>query len=605
MKKVATLILLTFFAGLGILWWVQFALPRYQYIDLAVRAPQAVSIASDFLKSRHVDVGSYKTAVIFETDDTTDRYLQRTVGILASQQLLRRLEYDLFGWSVRFFKEKQKEEFLIFVSSKTGKVIGFHHEIDETAVRPEQDKESAKADAIAFLKDQFGFDPARFTLHSDNTKKQLHRTDYKFSWESKEMSIPWKEEYGGGSAKLVTLITVSGHDILSYTQQYFDIPEGFNRYVDNLKQTGENLTLVFRLFYLFLLTVAIMLVVNRKNHFVPRMVKSFYVKLGILLYALLVIEVLNSYQYLLYEYPTTQAFGDYMVRRFIENMVNPFFIVLAFILPGLAGESLRYEIDIHQKNRGFLSSIMSSFLTSATVSSIVIGYALCAFILGVQAFIYDFGYRYCGVWEELSWLTRASSSAFPAVTAMLIGLQASFSEETMFRLFGINLFKRFGFGAFAVVVSACMWGVGHTAYPIFPMWFRGLEVTCLGFIFGFAYLRFGLIAVIVAHYLMDAFLTSMPYLLVPKFGLEFYTSLFVIALPIFIAIIAKVMNQSTHERQWHQQFNAQQHFNCALLRELVQNKTSSECQTLKADLIKYGWDPAVVEKVFPSKPKEA
>ena len=308
---------------------------------------------------------------------------------------------------------------------------------------------------------------------------------------------------------------------------------------------------------------------------------------------------MNSYQYLLFEYSTTQAFGDYMVRRFVENLVNPFFVVLAFILPGLAGESLRFEIDVDKKERGFLSPILSSFFSKVTANSILIGYALCAFILGVQAFIYDFGYHYCGVWEELSWLTRASSSAFPAVTAMLIGVQASFSEETMFRLFGINLLKRYKLGAFAVLLSAVMWGVGHTGYPIYPMWFRGLEVSCLGIILGFAYLRFGLIAVITAHYLMDAFLTSMPYLLVPKFSVDFFSSLFVLSVPLFIAVVAWMLNRSTKELQWEHHFNAQQHFNFQLLVELAQNKTTEERSLLRADLIKHGWDPAVVGKVFP------
>lgn len=598
MKRFLTPAILLVFAFLGVVWWVQFALPRYQYIDLSVKQDKALEAASGFLMSLGVDTKGYQTAVIFESDDGTDRYLQRTIGILPSQKLIKEIDYDLFGWLVRFFKEQQKEEFQVFVSSRTGKVIGYSHVIDESESRPFVEKDSARLLALNFLKYQFGFSSQDHLLHSDNTVKQLNRTDYRFSWESTKVNIPWDPALGGGSAKLITSVTVSGKEILSFTKANFDIPDGFERYVDNLKQTGRNLTLVFRIVYLCLLTMAIMLVVNNKHHFVPRIVRSFYVRLGIVLYILLFIEVFNSFQYLLFEYSTTQAFGGYVVRRIVENLLNPLFIALAFIVPGLAGESLRFEVDVDKKNRGFLSPILSSFFSASTARSIVIGYALCAFILGVQSFIYDIGYHYCGVWEELSWLSKASSSAFPAVTAMMIAFQASFSEETMFRLFGINLLRRYRLGAWAVVLTALMWGVGHTGYQIYPMWFRGLEVTCLGIILGFAYLRFGLVAVITAHYLMDAFLSTMPYLLVPRMSIDCVSSVIVLLLPLLIALIARLLDHSTEERQWEQKFNAQQLFNYNILLELASNKSREEQEQLKADLVKHGWDPAVVEKAF-------
>src|SRR5208283_1178079 len=123
------------------------------------------------------------------------------------------------------------------------------------------------------------------------------------------------------------------------------------------------------------------------------------------------------------------------------------------------------------------------------------------------------GYKYCGVWEELSWLAQASTSVVPAFTALVIGVQASFAEEAMFRLFAINLLKKYGLPtALAVFFSAVMWGFGHTGYAIFPMWFRGVEVTGIGILMGIFYLRFGLVTVIAAHFLIDSFLTSLPYL---------------------------------------------------------------------------------------------
>ena len=173
----------------------------------------------------------------------------------------------------------------------------------------------------------------------------------------------------------------------------------------------------------------------------------------------------------------------------------------------------------------------------------------------------------------------------PAFTALVIGFQASFSEEAMFRLFAINLFKKYGVPtALAVFFSAAMWGFGHTGYEIFPMWFRGVEVTCIGIIMGIFYLRFGLVTVIAAHFLIDAFLSNLPYLLKPHASFDFYTALAVVVLPLFLALIAFIFNRNTQEKPLSLRFNAQQQFNYNLLEELCRSKTPEELIALKKDL---------------------
>ena len=584
----------------GVFLWLHFGLPRYQTIDLAVNQSKALSIAKDFLNSRGTKPGDYKTAALFFVDDATDRYLQRTIGIQASHQFLEGLHYDLFGWVVRFFKEKQREEFKVTISSKSGEVIGFSHGIEDTAARPVIDKEQARAQALEFLKTKFGFDPSQYTLDREDVKKFDNRQDYAFIWRDNNVSIPWdSKDKDKGRAKLLTTVVISGNEVLTFNKSQLDIPEGFTRYAENLKQTGDNLSLVFRLMYLGLLTIAIMMVVNRKNHVVPKLVNPFYIRIGILLFIVMVADTINGHQLFGFNYPTSQSFFDYFLRQCIESLIAPFFIILAFILPAMAGESLRFDVWPQKKFAGFLSPILSSFMTRPMARQIAVGYAFGAFLLGIQALIFEMGYRYCGVWDELSWLTQSSSSVFPALTALLIGLQASFCEETMFRLFAINLFKKYGLPTLlAVFVSAIIWGFGHTGYAIFPMWFRGIEVTCLGLVLGFAYLRYGLVTAITAHFLMDAFLTVLPYLLKPQASWDFFSSLTVIFLPMFLALAAFILNRSMRERPMALRFNSQQEFNYQLLQQLSRNKTAAEVAQLKEKLLSHGWDPVVVDRAF-------
>ncbi len=600
MNKRLEYFLLIILAAGGVFLWCRLSLPRYQSIDLSIAQAKAVDISKEFLRAqRGVDFHRYKMAVSFNVDEDTDRYLQKTLGNRLEQRLIRRLHYDLFYWVVRFFNERQKEEYRVAVSSATGEVIAFRHLIADTASRPLVDKEKERQLAFNFLKTTYAFNPAQYIVHGEDVKKYDNRLEYAFSWQDKEVDVPWNKSKEKGHAKLLTNVTVSGNEILSFAKYQFEIPDGFSRYVDNLKQTGQNLTLIFRIFYLALVTFAIVAVVNRKHQVVARSVKPFYIAVGIGIFILMMLDVLNSYQNLLFDYPTTQSLGDYMVRQFIESVIGPFFIAVAFVLPALAGESIRYEVAPLKKERSFLNALLSSFRSINIARQIFIGYIAAAMILGVQAFIFDLGFKYCGVWDELSWLTQASTTVIPAFTALAIGFQASFSEESMFRLFAINLFKKYGVPTmFAVFLSAAMWGFGHTGYEIFPMWFRGVEVTCIGIVMGIFYLRFGIVCVIAAHFLIDAFLTGLPYLLNPHTSFNFYSALAVIILPLLLALIALIFNRNTQERPLSIRFNPQQQFNYTLLQELCRSKTPDELIALKKDLRRHGWDAAIIDRVF-------
>jgi hypothetical protein len=184
MNKCSEWLLLILLALAGIFLWCRFSLPRYQSIDLSVSQSKAIDISKKFLEKQYgVGIRGYKTVLLFNVDEDTDRYLQKTLGIAASQQLIYDQHYDLFFWVVRFFKEKQKEEFKVAVSCATGEVIGMGHTIPDTALRPAVDKEKAREMAFDFLQKTYGFDPSQYYVHSEEIRKYDNRQDYAFSWQ--------------------------------------------------------------------------------------------------------------------------------------------------------------------------------------------------------------------------------------------------------------------------------------------------------------------------------------------------------------------------------------------------------------------------------------
>ncbi|MBU1707028.1 CPBP family intramembrane metalloprotease, partial [bacterium] len=80
-------------------------------------------------------------------------------------------------------------------------------------------------------------------------------------------------------------------------------------------------------------------------------------------------------------------------------------------------------------------------------------------------------------------------------------------EEFTFRFFAIPFLKKIFRRTFpAVLLPALIWGFLHSSYPQEPGWVRGIEVGAIGIAAGYVMLRFGILATLVWHYTVDAFL---------------------------------------------------------------------------------------------------
>ncbi|MFQ5903662.1 MAG: type II CAAX prenyl endopeptidase Rce1 family protein, partial [Candidatus Binatia bacterium] len=108
----------------------------------------------------------------------------------------------------------------------------------------------------------------------------------------------------------------------------------------------------------------------------------------------------------------------------------------------------------------------------------------------------------------------------PWLAPLAISLLAAVSEEFTSRLFSITFLKRYlKWTPVALVIPAAIWAFGHSNYPVFPVYVRGIELTIGGVIFGLFFLRFNIMTCIVAHYVIDAIFIGFPLL---KSGNAYY-----------------------------------------------------------------------------------
>jgi membrane protease YdiL (CAAX protease family) len=310
------------------------------------------------------------------------------------------------------------------------------------------------------------------------------------------------------------------------------------------------------------------------------------------------LRFLNDLQGLIISYPTSSYLSSFIGIYFIKISISFAFFSLSFALAAFAGESLHSEVFRLNQRTSFLHYIKSTLFSRGVTKSVAFGYLVFFIMLGLQALIFYSGHRYLGVWREWVKLTQLSSSYVPFLSAFIIGASASLSEEVVYRLFGISWAKKYFKNIIlAVLIPALIWGFGHTSYAIFPVWFRGIEVSMLGMLLGFIFIKYGLIPLLVAHYLFDVFWGVAAYILGRSSTYLFASSLAILAIPLGFAIIAYYTNRDEKEREIKIMLNAAEEYNLNILINFISQKKSQgiTAKTIKEELVSHNWDVTLVD----------
>jgi hypothetical protein len=109
----------------------------------------------------------------------------------------------------------------------------------------------------------------------------------------------------------------------------------------------------------------------------------------------------------------------------------------------------------------------------------------------------------------------AINSRMPAVSTLLYFFMVAMVEETAYRFFaGTWLLSLTGRKWIAIVVPAILYGASHTGLdflpPAEPFWGRALALTAVGCVWGWAFLRYDALTVILSHFTADLFIFNWP-----------------------------------------------------------------------------------------------
>jgi membrane protease YdiL (CAAX protease family) len=476
------------------------------YISLNYRAafPQAslklelsreaiTAKAETFLRGRGHELGAYRNITLFDADDDARLFLEREAGLVEANRLMER-EVPVWRWRARWYQPPQREEFRVWLSPDTGRLVGFDHIMAEDAPGKSLDVDAARALAEAFLRERVTWTAKAVEAQSEDKPK---RRDHSFTFEREGFSV--KE------GRVRASVVVRGGRVEGY-QEFLKVPEQWQRDFAALRSKNQLYSQIAQAFYIALiLGAAITLIAAlRRGDLIWRPAVLF----SSVVAGLNILAEWNNLPFSLNALPTTTPIGEALLMILLQSAgagAGVFIYVIFAAAPGLVA----YRDLLPSKLNLTAAFSRRALETREFFRAAVAGLGFAGFHLAFVTAFYLIGQRY-GVWSPQDVEQSDLLSTFaPWLYPLTMSLMAASSEEFWFRLLAVPLLKRWtGSTWIAILVPAFVWGFLHANYPQQPGYIRGVEVGIIGVAAGALMLRFGILATLIWHYTVDAILFS-------------------------------------------------------------------------------------------------
>jgi len=470
-------------------------------VEMEITREDAVEHAAQFVAEQGGELADFRQAALFTGDTESLIFLQKSLDAEDAARWAGNV--PIWSWNVRWFQPLETEEWLVDVSVN-GEIAAFRHIIEETAAGEDLDQEAARRIASDFLADQ-GWVVGELEDVSAVTDAKANRTDHVFIWRARPETIAWA---GDGNGEARVSVRVQGDEVGGYAI-WLKVPEDFSRALQNTLSVGTLLA-VGSIVITVLLTLAAAVIAIARYRTGDIDWRTAIVCGGIV-GTMFAIAIATNWPQAQFGYQTQISWTVFIGSAVLGLVLLSVFYVVFVTFPVAAGVSMARDF-FPKSVDGFAEMFAGKLFTAQFGRAALRGYALAAIFLGYLTAFYWFAQRFMGAWMPAEGpYSSIFNNAFPFLTPLTISLVAAISEETIYRLFGISLFKKLtGSTWMALLIPAAIWAFGHSNYPVFPVYIRGIELTIGGLIFGIAFLRYGLVTCIVAHYVVDAVALGMP-----------------------------------------------------------------------------------------------
>lgn len=466
-------------------------------IDLDLSRDEISRQARVFLQSQGHDLTGYDQALSFNEDWWASVYLQRFLGVAATNELIRREQLPVWTWQVRWFRPLHKEEFSVSLTP-AGEVISFSHSLPEEAPGAALGQEEARRLATDYLAGDYNLADWELATASSTTRPG-GRVDFYFEWKNREFSA--------GEADLRLSATIQG-DRVGGSNFWLRTPEEFQRrFLEQRNLAGffNNLSYGLGVFGFGLLGLLAYLIAVWRGSL------AWHAGLGpaLLVAGVAFLAGLNTLPLNKAWYPTTQDYTLFWLERLLYVAFTTGLAAGGvFVLWG-GGRYLAKLIwprrDKILPRRHTRQIIARSAWRGLMAGGMMGGYVILFYL----AVTYWFG----GWTPMYTPYTDLYATPLPFLGPLQSGLLPAMSEELIFRLVGVSLVLwLFSRRWLALLVPGVLWAFAHLTYVRDPFYLRGIELMVVAVFLGLLFIRFDLLTVIIAHFTYNAGLSALPLL---------------------------------------------------------------------------------------------
>ncbi len=490
-------------------------------LDLAMDREAAVVQAEDLARRHGWDPPDARMAATFgQSDPEVQTYIDLEAGGRdAFVGLAERGIYQPYVWTVRRFAEGAIEESRVRFTP-AGQPYGFRLRLAEEDPGSGNVTE-AEARAVAErTAPEWGVDLSSFELlESSEERRPGGRVDHTFVFERTDATVE--------DGRFRLRIGVAG-DRASELAHFVYVPEAFSQRYRDMRSANDAIALasqsVFVILFLLVGGVAGTALLMRKRWVVWRPPLAW----GALTALLLGLGIANALPLSWMDYDPAVSIRTFLAGQLAlataaAVLGTP---LLAFVY--LAGESIgRRAFPGHLQQWRFWSPEVAA--STPALGRTVGAYLLLGLQLGYVVLFYLATSRLAGWWSPAEAVVQPDLLATPQpwLLAVSTSLFAAFWEESAFRAIPIAcaalLGARYGRRSLwiwgAVAFQAVVFAAGHANYPQQPAYARVVELAAPAFLWGAAYLYFGLVPTILSHFTYNLSLISLPLFASPAPGI--------------------------------------------------------------------------------------
>jgi hypothetical protein len=463
-------------------------------VKFRLTRPQALQKSEGFLREHGAkNIGDFHRAIVFSVDQMASNYLEREVGLERANRLMAD-SLAVWYWYVRYFQPLQKLEYEVHYTPG-GRFTKYSRHLEEDAAGAFLSLDSARVLAQQYLLATTGLALSDLEEKVAVSTDMPNRREHKFEWE--------KRDFRAKEATLRYRVEIQGDEV-GFFREYVKLPEAWERQYERERASNELFQNLAE-FLGLLLGIGIVVTLFRELR-ARNLAGRAPLMIGVALAVGLFLMALNSWPLVFSGYETTDSFASFFLKFLIVSILGAALVGAVVWLSAQSGEPLYRrllpgKLSLERTFSG--AGTRTRTFARATIAGYAMAFGHIAFVI----VFYLLGNK-VGFWapQEVEY-SNAVSAYLPWLYPLVISFYAATFEEFGFRLFAIPFLKKIFRSTFpAVLIPALIWGFMHSNYPQQPGWVRGVEVGAIGVVAGYVMLRFGILATLVWHYTVDAFM---------------------------------------------------------------------------------------------------